>query len=122
MTDGSAPESTAQAAARAFDLRRLPDEFYEGPDPFYERRRRLDPVHREPLMAGHDFPVGASKDSEEVLAYLGDHGGGADPLRRNCVSILSRLVAVTQPNWGSGRPRSRLDPPTCRSSLIGAVR
>jgi hypothetical protein len=35
VTDGGAPEATAPAAARAFDLRRLPDEFYEDPFPFY---------------------------------------------------------------------------------------
>ena len=48
MTNGGAPEATAPAAARAFDLRRLPDEFYEDPFPFYDRLRRSDPVHHQP--------------------------------------------------------------------------
>jgi cytochrome P450 len=37
-----------RAAALAFDLRALPDEFYEDPFPTYHRLRRWDPVHRDP--------------------------------------------------------------------------
>jgi cytochrome P450 len=36
------------AAALAFDLRDLPDDFYEDPFPTYHRLRRADPVHRCP--------------------------------------------------------------------------
>ena len=37
-----------RAAALAFDLRALPDDFYEDPFPTYHRLRRWDPVHRCP--------------------------------------------------------------------------
>jgi cytochrome P450 len=43
---GSASE--AAAAARAFDLKRLPDGFIEDPYPFYRALREHDPVHRMP--------------------------------------------------------------------------
>jgi cytochrome P450 len=37
-----------RAAALAFDLRELPDDFYEDPFPYYHALRRADPVHRCP--------------------------------------------------------------------------
>ena len=39
---------TAAAAARAFDLRRLPDDFIDNPYPYYHALREYDPVHRMP--------------------------------------------------------------------------
>jgi cytochrome P450 len=45
----AAPSGTdARAAALAFDLRALPDDFYEDPYPWYHRLRAHDPVHRCP--------------------------------------------------------------------------
>jgi cytochrome P450 len=38
----------SRAAALAFDLRALPDDFYEDPFPTYHELRRWDPVHRCP--------------------------------------------------------------------------
>ena len=38
----------SRAAALAFDLRGLPDDFYEDPFPTYHELRRWDPVHRCP--------------------------------------------------------------------------
>ncbi len=40
--------TSERAAALAFDLRELPDDFYEDPFPTYHRLRRSDPVHRCP--------------------------------------------------------------------------
>jgi cytochrome P450 len=40
--------SEERAAALAFDLRELPDGFYEDPFPTYHRLRRWAPVHRSP--------------------------------------------------------------------------
>ena len=40
--------TSERAAALAFDLRELPDDFYEDPFPTYHRLRRWDPVHRCP--------------------------------------------------------------------------
>src|SRR5262245_37610822 len=48
MSDVAASEAAALATARAFDLRDLPDEFYDDPFPFYRRLRHQDPVHRLP--------------------------------------------------------------------------
>jgi cytochrome P450 len=44
MTD----DANARAAALAFDLRELPDAFYDDPFPAYHALRRWDPVHRCP--------------------------------------------------------------------------
>ena len=38
----------AQAAARAFDLKRLPEDFIDDPFPYYRALREHDPVHRMP--------------------------------------------------------------------------
>jgi len=39
-------DAEARAAALAFDLRALPDEFYDDPFPYYHRLRLHNPVHR----------------------------------------------------------------------------
>jgi hypothetical protein len=41
-----AAEAAERAAALAFDLRALPDDFYDDPFPYYHRLRRHAPVHR----------------------------------------------------------------------------
>jgi cytochrome P450 len=46
-TAGFAPEQ-ARAAARDFDLKRLPADFSDDPFPYYHALRRHDPVHRMP--------------------------------------------------------------------------
>jgi hypothetical protein len=45
---GVLAEEADRAAALAFDLRDLPDDYYEDPFPWYHRLRRWDPVHRGP--------------------------------------------------------------------------
>src|SRR5439155_9927244 len=45
---GVRSEEAERAAALAFDLRALPDDFYADPFPAYHRLRRWDPVHRCP--------------------------------------------------------------------------
>jgi cytochrome P450 len=55
------------AAAHAFDLRALPDDFYEDPFPYYHRLRRWDPVHRDP-----DGSVFLTR-YEDVVAVYQDH-------------------------------------------------
>jgi cytochrome P450 len=54
-------------AARAFDLRALPDDFYADPFPYYHRLRRWDPVHRDP-----DGSVFLTR-YEDVVAVYQDH-------------------------------------------------
>ncbi len=57
-----------RAAALAFDLRALPDEFYEDPFPAYHALRRWDPVHRGPdgsyFLTRYDDVVAVYKDHQ----------------------------------------------------------
>ncbi|HEU4367745.1 MAG TPA: cytochrome P450 [Methylomirabilota bacterium] len=59
-----------RAAALAFDLRELPDEFYEDPFPSYARLRRWDPVHREPdgsyFLTRYDDVVAVYQDHQRL--------------------------------------------------------
>jgi cytochrome P450 len=57
-----------RAAALAFDLRALPDEFYEDPYPAYHGLRRWDPVHRCPdgsyFLTRYDDVVSVYQDHQ----------------------------------------------------------
>jgi len=66
---GAASESDARAVALAFDLRALPDEFYEDPFPYYHRLRAHAPVHRCP--DGSYFVT----RYDDVVAVYQDHAG-----------------------------------------------
>lgn len=65
--------SDERAAALAFDLRALPDEFYEDPFPFYARLRRRDPVHREP-----DGSYFLTRYDDVVAVYQDHHRFSSD--------------------------------------------
>jgi len=65
--------SGERAAALAFDLRALPDEFYEDPFPFYARLRRRDPVHREP-----DGSYFLTRYDDVVAVYQDHHRFSSD--------------------------------------------
>jgi hypothetical protein len=62
-----------RAAALAFDLRELPDEFYEDPFPYYARLRRWDPVHREP-----DGSYFLTRYDDVVAVYQDHHRFSSD--------------------------------------------
>jgi cytochrome P450 len=61
------------AAARAFDLRALPDGFYEDPFPAYHALRRWDPVHREP-----DGSYFLTRYDDVVAVYQDHHRFSSD--------------------------------------------
>jgi cytochrome P450 len=58
----------ALAAARAFDLRRLPPDYYANPYPYYHALREAGPVHRLPdggyFLSGYAACVAAYKDGQ----------------------------------------------------------
>ena len=60
-------------AARAFDLRELPADFYEDPFPYYARLRRWDPVHRCP-----DGSVFLTRYDDVVAVYQDHHRFSSD--------------------------------------------
>jgi cytochrome P450 len=70
-TDTAAPRfadpATAKAAVAAFDLRRLPREFYANPYPTYHALREVAPVHRLPdggiFLSRHADCVAVYKDT-----------------------------------------------------------
>jgi cytochrome P450 len=61
------------AAALAFDLRELPEAFYEDPFPYYARLRRWDPVHREP-----DGSYFLTRYDDVVAVYQDHHRFSSD--------------------------------------------
>jgi cytochrome P450 len=65
VTPAAAPPDE-RAAALAFDLRELPDAFYEDPFPHYAGLRRWDPIHRCPdgsyFLTRHDDVVAVYQD------------------------------------------------------------
>jgi hypothetical protein len=65
--------SDERAAALGFDLRALPDEFYEDPFPDYARLRRWDPVHREP-----DGSYFLTRYDDVVAVYQDHHRFSSD--------------------------------------------
>ena len=73
MSGVAAAEAAERAGTRAFDLRRLPDEFYEDPFPFYDRLRRWDPVHREP-----DGSYFLTRYDDVVAVYQDHHRFSSD--------------------------------------------
>ncbi len=73
MSGAAALEATDRAAAHAFDLRRLPEEFYEDPFPSYHRLRRWDPVHREP-----DGSYFLTRYDDVVAVYQDHHRFSSD--------------------------------------------
>ena len=66
MTELSAPP--VEALVAGFDLRALPDEFYEDPFPTYHALRRADPVHRCPdgsmFLTRYDDVVAVYQDHQ----------------------------------------------------------
>ncbi len=75
MSALSAPPAAAdeRAAALAFDLAALPDDFYEDPFPFYHRLRRWDPVHRCP-----DGSYFLTRYDDVVAVYQDHHRFSSD--------------------------------------------
>lgn len=67
MTAAGLSEEAERTAALGFDLRELPDDYYEDPFPCYRRLRRWDPVHRGP--DGSYFLT----RYEDVVAVYQDH-------------------------------------------------
>lgn len=65
---GPAAQAAERAAALAFDLRALPDDFYEDPFPYYHRLRRHAPVHRCPdgswFLTRYDDVVAVYQDHQ----------------------------------------------------------
>jgi cytochrome P450 len=61
------------AAARAFDLRDLPEAFYEDPFPTYHALRRWDPVHRAP-----DGSYFLTRYDDVVAVYQDHHRFSSD--------------------------------------------
>jgi hypothetical protein len=61
------------AAARAFDLRDLPEAFYEDPFPTYHALRRWDPVHRGP-----DGSYFLTRYDDVVAVYQDHHRFSSD--------------------------------------------
>jgi cytochrome P450 len=62
-----------RAGALAFDLRELPDDFYEDPFPYYHALRRADPVHRCP-----DDSYFLSRYDDVVKVYQDHHRFSSD--------------------------------------------
>jgi cytochrome P450 len=65
--------TSERAAALAFDLRELPDDFYEDPFPTYDRLRRWDPVHRCP-----DGSYFLTRYDDVVAVYQDHHRFSSD--------------------------------------------
>lgn len=63
---GGEKGDAARAAALTFDLRELPDDYYDDPFPYYHRLRRWDPVHRGPddsyFLTRYDHVVAVYQD------------------------------------------------------------
>jgi cytochrome P450 len=70
---GVAAEAAERAAALAFDLRALPDDFYENPFVYYDRLRRRDPVHRCP-----DGSFFLTRYDDVVAVYADHHTWSSD--------------------------------------------
>jgi len=70
---GVLSEDAARAAALAFDLRELPDDYYEDPFPHYARLRRWDPVHRGP-----DGSYFLTRYDDVVAVYQDHHAWSSD--------------------------------------------
>ncbi|MBI4637070.1 MAG: cytochrome P450 [Candidatus Rokubacteria bacterium] len=69
----TASAADERAAALAFDLRELPDDFYEDPFPHYHRLRRWDPVHRCP-----DGAYFLTRYADVVAVYQDHHRFSSD--------------------------------------------
>ena len=72
-TAGVASEDAERAAARAFDLRELPADYYADPFPYYHRLRRWDPVHRDP-----DGSYFLTRYDDVVAVYQDHHTWSSD--------------------------------------------
>lgn len=73
MTPGVLAGADGRAAALAFDLRALPDEFYADPFPFYHALRRHDPVH-----CGPDGSYFLTRYEDVVAVYQDHHTWSSD--------------------------------------------
>ena len=81
-----ADNDQAIAAAETFDLRRLPDDYYANPYPYYHALRGAGPVHRLPdggyFLADYAACVAVYKDatvfsSDKKREFAAKYGGGA---------------------------------------------
>ena len=70
---GVRSEDGERAAALAFELRSLDDEFYEDPFPTYHRLRRWDPVHRCP-----DGSYFLTRYDDVAAVYADHHAWSSD--------------------------------------------
>jgi cytochrome P450 len=70
---GVRSDAAARAAALAFDLRALPDDFYEDPFATYRWLRRWDPVHRCP-----DGSYFLARYDDIVAVYADHHAWSSD--------------------------------------------
>lgn len=95
---GVLSEEAERTAALAFDLRLLPDDFYDDPFPSYHRLRRWDPVHRGPdgsyFLTRYDDVVAVYQDhhtwsSDKRVEFLPKFG--ASPLyEHHTTSVVFR--------------------------------
>ena len=81
-----ADRAQAVAAANAFDLRRLPSDYYANPYPYYHALRDADPVHRLPdggyFLSGYAACIAVYKDakafsSDKKREFAPKYGAGA---------------------------------------------
>jgi len=91
-------EAEARAAALAFDLRALPDDFYEDPFPYYHRLRLHDPVHRCPdgswFITRYDDVVAVYQDharfSSDKRVEFGPKFGATPLFEHHTTSVVFR--------------------------------
>jgi cytochrome P450 len=94
----AAPPSPDDRAALAFDLRALPDAFYEDPFPFYRALRRWDPVHRGPdgsyFLTRYDDVVAVYQDharfSSDKRAEFAPKFGDSPLYEHHTTSVVFR--------------------------------
>jgi cytochrome P450 len=98
MATAAPPSPDDRAAALAFDLRALPDAFYEDPFPFYRALRRWDPVHRCPdgsyFLTRYDDVVAVYQDharfSSDKQAEFGPKFGDSPLYEHHTTSVVFR--------------------------------
>ncbi len=95
---GTETEAAARASALTFDLRELPDDFYEDPFPYYHRLRRWDPVHRGPdgsyFLTRYDDIVAVYQDyhrfSSDKQVEFGPKFGASPLYEHHTTSVVFR--------------------------------
>ena len=95
---GLETDADARASALTFDLRELPDDFYEDPFPYYHRLRRWDPVHRGPdgsyFLTRYDDVVAVYQDhhrfSSDKQVEFGPKFGESPLYEHHTTSVVFR--------------------------------